>query len=306
MLEITEGSLVTDAARGLGVLARLRLKGFGLSIDDFGTGYSSLAQLSQIPFTELKIDQEFVSGASHEPRKRAVIEASLDLAHKLQLDVVAEGVETTEDWQMLAELGCGGAQVGRAVVIGANGIRPFERRLRHRLFLARAAVAYPGHRIEDRPGIRLRREPRTAQARGHRGQPGSCAQAATGRGGRGRGDHRGLADAGGTGLRRGAGFPDRAAGVRGGIARRGRALAPPGPLTRPRATAPAPPPDATAVAAAVLGPAGGRGHGAGAGRIHAVPRPAIAGIAAGRIDRKSTRLTPVPNAHLVCRLLLEK
>ncbi|TAK38931.1 MAG: EAL domain-containing protein [Lysobacteraceae bacterium] len=110
MLEITEGSLVTDAARGLGVLARLRLKGFGLSIDDFGTGYSSLAQLSQIPFTELKIDQEFVSGASHEPRKRAVIEASLDLARKLQLDVVAEGVETTEDWQMLAELGCGVAQ----------------------------------------------------------------------------------------------------------------------------------------------------------------------------------------------------
>jgi len=110
MLEITEGSLVTDAARGLGVLARLRLKGFGLSIDDFGTGYSSLAQLSQIPFTELKIDQDFVSGASAEPRKRAVIEASLDLARKLQLEVVAEGVETTEDWQMLAEMGCGVAQ----------------------------------------------------------------------------------------------------------------------------------------------------------------------------------------------------
>ena len=110
MLEITEGSLVTDAARGLGVLARLRLKGFGLSIDDFGTGYSSLAQLSQIPFTELKIDQDFVSGASTEPRKRAVIEASLDLARKLQLEVVAEGVETAEDWQMLAELGCGVAQ----------------------------------------------------------------------------------------------------------------------------------------------------------------------------------------------------
>jgi EAL domain-containing protein (putative c-di-GMP-specific phosphodiesterase class I)/FixJ family two-component response regulator len=110
MLEITEGSLVTDAARGLGVLARLRLKGFGLSIDDFGTGYSSLAQLSQIPFTELKIDQDFVSGAGTEPRKRAVIEASLDLARKLQLEVVAEGVETVEDWQMLAELGCGMAQ----------------------------------------------------------------------------------------------------------------------------------------------------------------------------------------------------
>ena len=110
MLEITEGSVVTDAARGLGVLARLRLKGFGLSIDDFGTGYSSLAQLSQIPFTELKIDQEFVSGASAEPRKRAVVEASLDLARKLQLEVVAEGVETVDDWRMLAELGCGVAQ----------------------------------------------------------------------------------------------------------------------------------------------------------------------------------------------------
>ena len=110
VLEITEGSLVTDAARGLGVLARLRLKGFGLSIDDFGTGYSSLAQLSQIPFTELKIDQDFVSGASHDPRKRAVIEASLDLARKLQLEVVAEGVETADDWQMLAGMGCGIAQ----------------------------------------------------------------------------------------------------------------------------------------------------------------------------------------------------
>jgi EAL domain-containing protein (putative c-di-GMP-specific phosphodiesterase class I) len=110
MLEITEGSVVTDAARGLGVLARLRLKGFGLSIDDFGTGYSSLAQLSQIPFTELKIDQDFVSGANAEPRKRAVIEASLDLARKLQREVVAEGVETVEDWQMLAEMGCGVAQ----------------------------------------------------------------------------------------------------------------------------------------------------------------------------------------------------
>jgi len=110
ILEITESSVMADAARGLGVLARLRLKGFGLSIDDFGTGYSSLAQLSHIPFTELKIDQGFVSGAHAQPRKRAVIEASLDLARKLQLDVVAEGVETVEDWQMLADLGCGMAQ----------------------------------------------------------------------------------------------------------------------------------------------------------------------------------------------------
>jgi EAL domain-containing protein (putative c-di-GMP-specific phosphodiesterase class I)/FixJ family two-component response regulator len=114
VLELTESSLMADAARGLGVLARLRLKGFGLSIDDFGTGWSSLSQLSQVPFTELKIDQEFVAGACQQPRKRAVVEASLDLARKLGLDAVAEGVETIEDWQMLAELGCAIAQ-GRLI-----------------------------------------------------------------------------------------------------------------------------------------------------------------------------------------------
>ena len=110
VLEITESSVMGEAAHALNVLARLRLKGFGLSVDDFGTGYSSLSQLSQIPFTELKIDQSFVTGAANQPRKRAVIEASLELARKLNLSVVAEGVETVEDWQMLAELGCTYAQ----------------------------------------------------------------------------------------------------------------------------------------------------------------------------------------------------
>jgi EAL domain-containing protein (putative c-di-GMP-specific phosphodiesterase class I)/AmiR/NasT family two-component response regulator len=110
VLEITESSVMGEAAHALNVLARLRLKGFGLSVDDFGTGYSSLSQLSQIPFTELKIDQSFVTGAANQPRKRAVIEASLELARKLNLSVVAEGVETVEDWQMLADLGCTYAQ----------------------------------------------------------------------------------------------------------------------------------------------------------------------------------------------------
>ncbi len=110
VLELTESSVMGEAAHALNVLARLRLKGFGLSVDDFGTGYSSLSQLSQIPFTELKIDQGFVTGAPNQPRKRAVIEASLELARKLNLSVVAEGVETVEEWQMLAELGCTCAQ----------------------------------------------------------------------------------------------------------------------------------------------------------------------------------------------------
>lgn len=110
VLELTESSLLRNAADSLGVLARLRLKGFGLSIDDFGTGYSSLAQLSHIPFSELKIDRGFVSGADTQARKRAVIEASLDLARKLDLATVAEGVESAEEWQLLAELGCTVAQ----------------------------------------------------------------------------------------------------------------------------------------------------------------------------------------------------
>jgi len=110
VLELTESSVMSEAAHALNVLARLRLKGFGLSIDDFGTGYSSLAQLSQIPFTELKIDQGFVTGAVRQQRKRVVVETSLDLARKLQLTAVAEGVESVEEWQMLAELGCQLAQ----------------------------------------------------------------------------------------------------------------------------------------------------------------------------------------------------
>jgi len=118
VFEVTESSVMSEAANTLNVLARLRLKGFGLAIDDFGTGYSSLAQLSQIPFTELKIDRGFVTGAARQPRKRAVVETSLELARKLDLGTIAEGVETVEDWQMLAELGCQQAQgylIGAAV-----------------------------------------------------------------------------------------------------------------------------------------------------------------------------------------------
>ncbi|HEX7112397.1 MAG TPA: EAL domain-containing protein, partial [Mizugakiibacter sp.] len=118
VLELTESAVIDEATHALNVLARLRLKGFGLSIDDFGTGYSSLAQLSHLPVTELKIDQGFVTGAPRQPRKRAVVEASLDLARKLGLSSIAEGVETIEEWQMLAELGCDhaqGALIGMAV-----------------------------------------------------------------------------------------------------------------------------------------------------------------------------------------------
>ena len=109
-LEVTESEVMIDVAKVLNVLARLRLKGFGLSIDDFGTGYSSLQQLSNVPFTELKIDQSFVKDSPTQPRHRTIIEASLDLANKLKLKTVAEGVETRAEWDLLKSLGCQTAQ----------------------------------------------------------------------------------------------------------------------------------------------------------------------------------------------------
>jgi EAL domain-containing protein (putative c-di-GMP-specific phosphodiesterase class I)/CheY-like chemotaxis protein len=104
VFEITESSVVDGAA--LGVLARLRLKGFGLSIDDYGTGFSSMRQLARIPFTELKIDRSFVHGAHQRHNVRVILESALDMARRLGLVTVAEGVETLEDWRLLQEFGC--------------------------------------------------------------------------------------------------------------------------------------------------------------------------------------------------------
>jgi len=94
----------------LGVLARLRLKGFGLSIDDYGTGFSSMQQLARIPFTELKIDRSFVHGAHRQNNMRVILHSALDMARRLDLVSVAEGVETLEDWRLLQECGCSVAQ----------------------------------------------------------------------------------------------------------------------------------------------------------------------------------------------------
>jgi EAL domain-containing protein (putative c-di-GMP-specific phosphodiesterase class I)/FixJ family two-component response regulator len=110
ILEVTETAAMTDVGRCLENLARLRMKGFGLSIDDYGTGYSSMQQLARVPYSELKIDQSFVMGASSQPRLRVMLESSMQMADKLGLTVVAEGVETRRDWNLLAELGCHKAQ----------------------------------------------------------------------------------------------------------------------------------------------------------------------------------------------------
>ncbi|WP_421711847.1 EAL domain-containing response regulator [Aeromonas jandaei] len=105
-LEVTESSFVQDVGKSLEVLTRLRMHGFGLSIDDFGTGYSSMQQLALLPFTELKLDRSFVDRCYADPSRLAIIESSIELARKLGLKSVAEGVEDELTWQQLAKLGC--------------------------------------------------------------------------------------------------------------------------------------------------------------------------------------------------------
>jgi EAL domain-containing protein (putative c-di-GMP-specific phosphodiesterase class I)/DNA-binding NarL/FixJ family response regulator len=87
-----------------------RMKGFGLSIDDYGTGYSSMQQLTRIAFTEIKIDQSFVTNAARQESARVILESSLNMAKKLDITAVAEGVETKADWDLLRQLGCDVAQ----------------------------------------------------------------------------------------------------------------------------------------------------------------------------------------------------
>jgi EAL domain-containing protein (putative c-di-GMP-specific phosphodiesterase class I) len=110
VLEVTESKLMRDARAPLEILTRLRLKRFLLSIDDFGTGNSSLAQLRDIPFDELKIDQSFVHGAWNNNTARAMFDASLGLAKQLNMKTVAEGVEDQDDWDLLRTTGCDTAQ----------------------------------------------------------------------------------------------------------------------------------------------------------------------------------------------------
>ena len=105
-LEVTETRMMQDLCTPLEILTRLRLRGVGLSIDDFGTGYSSLAQVRRILFTELKIDRAFVSGAAQDKAARAILESSIALGKSLDLFLVAEGVETQQDWDLITSLGC--------------------------------------------------------------------------------------------------------------------------------------------------------------------------------------------------------
>ena len=111
VIEITESQVMgPDARIPLEILTRLRLKRFHLSIDDFGTGHSSLAQLRDIPFNELKIDQGFVHRAWTDDTLRAIYDASLAMGKQMGMDIVAEGVEDRNDWELLRQTECDMAQ----------------------------------------------------------------------------------------------------------------------------------------------------------------------------------------------------
>ena len=108
--EITEGSVMADPARTIGILGRLSQLGVSISVDDFGTGYSSLSYLKRLPATEVKIDRSFVAGMLTNDSDRAIVRSTVDLARNLGLRAVAEGVEDRATWDELSSLGCDYAQ----------------------------------------------------------------------------------------------------------------------------------------------------------------------------------------------------
>jgi EAL domain-containing protein (putative c-di-GMP-specific phosphodiesterase class I) len=101
---------MTDVAQSLENLARLRMHGFGLSIDDYGTGFSNMQQMTRIAFSELKIDQSFVRGCTDNKDLCVVVRSSIEMAHRLKIKCIAEGVETQEDWDALKGMKCDAAQ----------------------------------------------------------------------------------------------------------------------------------------------------------------------------------------------------
>jgi EAL domain-containing protein (putative c-di-GMP-specific phosphodiesterase class I) len=105
-LELTESALVQNPQAAIATLKELKALGIQLSLDDFGTGYSSLSYLQQFPFDTLKIDRSFVSDLTQNSKNAAIVIAIIQLAHSLNLKVIAEGVETAEQHEFLRQYQC--------------------------------------------------------------------------------------------------------------------------------------------------------------------------------------------------------
>jgi diguanylate cyclase (GGDEF)-like protein/PAS domain S-box-containing protein len=105
-LEITESMIMRDVERSIASLQEIRAMGVRIAIDDFGTGFSSLSYLSKLPVDTLKIDKSFVADMTQGPAQMSLVSIIINMAHLLQLDVVAEGVETVEQARLLGLLRC--------------------------------------------------------------------------------------------------------------------------------------------------------------------------------------------------------
>lgn len=119
ILELTETAAMDDPVMSLDILTRLRLRGFRLSIDDFGTGFSSMLALVRMPFSEVKVDKTFVMTSADSRESRLVIKAIIELAHSLNMQVAAEGIEDNEALELLRKMGCDQAQgyfIGRPML----------------------------------------------------------------------------------------------------------------------------------------------------------------------------------------------
>jgi EAL domain-containing protein (putative c-di-GMP-specific phosphodiesterase class I) len=106
IVELTESAVFADPVRIRNVLERLEQLGVGLSLDDFGTGFSSLGHLKSLPVGEIKIDRSFVAAMATNAADSAIVNTTIQLAHRLGKRVVAEGVEDQETWQLLVAAGC--------------------------------------------------------------------------------------------------------------------------------------------------------------------------------------------------------
>jgi len=106
VLEITEGVIMRDLEAALGVLRELHDRGFGIHVDDFGTGYSSLEALHRLPIDALKIDRGFVADLADDGRSNELVRTIVHLGHSLGLDVIAEGIETPDQYRVLSNMGC--------------------------------------------------------------------------------------------------------------------------------------------------------------------------------------------------------
>jgi diguanylate cyclase (GGDEF)-like protein len=121
-LEVTENVIISDLPGVQAQMQALRALGVRLSLDDFGIGYSSLSYLKDLPLSQLKIDKVFVRNMLTDPREAALVRTVINLARDLALDLIAEGVETAEQREMLSSMGCNGYQgylFGRPVPLEA-------------------------------------------------------------------------------------------------------------------------------------------------------------------------------------------